>query len=45
MKMDTFLIEEANEDCVYFVGSGKLLRKYNINIITVMKRNLFFGKM
>ena len=47
--MDTFLIEEANEYyliswCTYFVSSGKLLRKWNINIM-VMKRNLLFDKM
>ena len=45
--MDTLLIEETNEDYlivgVYFVSSGKLLRKWNINIM-VMKTNLLFGK-
>ena len=46
--MDTFLIEEANEDYLirwcFLVSSGKLLRKLNINIM-VMKRNVLFDKM
>ena len=43
--MDTFLIEEANKDYLirqYFVSSGKLLRKWNVNM--VMKRNLLLTK-
>ena len=43
LKMDTFLIEEANEDdvSVYFMRSGKLLRKLNIKIMVYMKRKYF----
>ena len=43
--MDTFLIEDANEDyLIRWCWSGKLLRKWNINIM-VMKINLLFASI